>query len=91
MAQPLPPKPERPELPPAGSSSGVTGWFAIACAVTVGVCLLTMFSFLSFNMAGPVIGLVAVLFAVTGLHYLTWGWWLTNRLRDRFPPEDDGL
>ncbi|QDU98639.1 hypothetical protein [Lignipirellula cremea] len=76
--------PRDPGKPPASR-----GWLAIALAVFAGVLFFIVLSFLTLGYVGPVVVVVALVFAASGFHYLTWGWWLTRHLRDRYPPDED--
>ncbi len=73
-------KPERPNIEGAGRSRGSL----MPVIVVAGFCLTLVLGLVSVaGLAGLYI--VAVLFALVGFvvgHYLLWGWWLTNKLRE---------
>lgn len=80
----IPPTPQRPELhPPAGRP-----WLSVLLALgfftllSIGFVLLSYFYFL------PIFIIAAVVFCITGLHYLTWGWWLGPMIRRESPDEE---
>ena len=45
--------------------------------------------FLTLGAFGSMLLIVAVIFLVAGLHYLIWGWWLGNILRQEELDEQD--
>ena len=76
--------PQRPEL----VSPQRRPWLSIFLALlffglmSIGLVLLSYFYFLPIFIVG------AVVFCITGLHYLTWGWWLGPMIRRESPDEE---
>lgn len=74
------PAPEKP--PPTGSLLPLS--MAGCLAVLASVVLL----FLTLGFAGVALATVGVLFAVVAFHYLVWGRWLSQSIRDEVEAEE---
>jgi hypothetical protein len=82
MTEPqLPPRPT-PPAEPAAARSSVGIWLALGVAVMIVVALAMI---VTLAMGAPplaaAIGIGGGVFALAGLQYLLWGWWLGPKLR----------
>ena len=75
----LPPPPQKPPLPeeePRGRS-----WLGIFLASFFGLIIFSALVFLTQGMLAFVLVIAASVFGLTALHYLVWGWWLEQLIR----------
>jgi len=73
-----PPPPTKPPEPEKAKIS----WVAMLLAFLLFAVVVVAIDFLALGAFLPVVILGGVLFAIAGFHYLVWGWWLGNILRN---------
>ena len=76
-----PPRPE-PPAPPKGSAIPII--LAAILALVVGAILIVLTIGFFFN----VMAAIAILFGVAALHYVVWGRWLMNSVRDEVEADE---
>jgi hypothetical protein len=82
----IPPRPERPP-PETASSSGRT-WLAIVLALVFFSIMAVGLMLLSYGFFAPVFAIAGLIFFVTTMHYLLWGWWLGKMIREEAEEDD---
>ena len=75
----LPPRPERPNLPPPDEKPRRSNWLTILLAFLMAIGGLVSLMVMPLVGYAPVI--ILAVFGFIALHYFTWGWWLSNVVR----------
>jgi uncharacterized membrane protein len=77
-------RPPRPEPPSPQKGSAISIILAAILALVVGAVLIV----LTIGVFANVMAAIAILFGVAALHYVVWGRWLMNSVRDEVEAEE---
>ncbi len=69
-------------MPPPPVEKPKTSIWPIALAAVLAIMVLVALSFLTMGFFALVVIIGGVVFGVAALHYLVWGWWLSDLLKD---------
>lgn len=83
----VPPRPERPNLPPPEAKPRRSNWITILLAFIMAIGGLVSLMIMPLVGYAPVI--ILAVFGFIALHYFTWGWWLSNMVREEEASEDE--
>src|SRR4051812_40902290 len=77
-----------PQKPPPARGAGIYSCLSIGGALVLLCFAAAAIGFLTLGATGIAIPVVGVLFAVVAFHYLVWGRWLSQSIRDEVEAED---
>lgn len=89
--RPIPPRPTRPAPPAAPDDAAARrrGCVAMLLAGFLVLMALAALAFLSQGYMIPVVLIAGLVFLYIFFHYVVWGWWLGNIIREEARQEDE--
>jgi hypothetical protein len=85
-------EPESPVVRPSGERPKTGAWISILLAGVAGLAICAALFMLMLQFGGPLAVVAVLVFGLGGVvalfHYLAWGWWLGQTIREEVEAED---